>query len=33
VGSLLDYLHETLLVSQRDAETHDLENLFDPAYD
>jgi hypothetical protein len=33
VGSLLDYLHETLLVSQRDAETHDLEDLFDPAYD
>lgn len=33
VNSLLEYLHETLQIPDRDADTHDLENLFDPAFD
>jgi 2-polyprenyl-6-methoxyphenol hydroxylase-like FAD-dependent oxidoreductase len=33
VASLLDYLYETLQIPQRNAGTHDLEDLFDPAFD
>jgi 2-polyprenyl-6-methoxyphenol hydroxylase-like FAD-dependent oxidoreductase len=33
VASLLDYLHETLQIPKRDPQTHDLEDLFDPAFD
>lgn len=33
VDSLLDYLHDTLQIPNRDADTHDLEDLFDPAFD